>query len=289
MSLDFSKYAPLTPEAYTEHRKLTKGEHMISYDFTGKTVVVTGSARGIGRRCAERFLEAGANVALCGHSPRNIDDLLAELEPFTKGHNERVMYATCDVADAASIDAFFTAVVERFGAFDILVNNAGIWEATPVGSVTEEMWQRNIDTNLKSQLVACDWFARWHQENGGGQSIVNISSVSSVLTGENTPLYNLCKAATNSLTRTYAHGLGSLGINVNAVGPGTIATDINKAAYADPAAEAAMCDSLVMGRRGKTDDIANAVLFLASEESNYITGQVLFVDGGWLLQQAPKK
>lgn len=262
---------------------------MISYDFSGKTVVVTGSARGIGRRCAEKFLEAGANVALCGHSPRDIDALLAELEPFTNGEHERVMYETCDVASVESIDAFLTAVVARFGALDVLVNNAGIWEATPVGEVSEEMWQRNIDTNLKSQLFACDWFARYHKENGGGQSIVNISSVSSILTGQNTPLYNLCKAGTNSLTRTYAHGLGELGINVNAVAPGSIATDINKATYSDPAAEAAMRDALVMGRRGVTDDIANAVLFLASEESNYITGQVLFVDGGWTLQQAPKK
>lgn len=262
---------------------------MITYDFTGKTVVVTGSARGIGRRCAERFLEAGANVALCGHSERNIEKLLSELSPYTSGHDERVMYATCDVADTASIGKFFKAVVDRFGAFDVLVNNAGIWEATPVGSLTEEMWKRNIDTNLKSQLFACDWFAKYHQEHGGGQSIVNISSVSSVLTGQNTPLYNLCKAATNSITRTYAHGLGELGINVNAVAPGTIATDINKATYSDPTVEAAMCDSLVMGRRGKTDDIANAVLFLASEDSNYITGQVVFVEGGWLLQQTPKK
>lgn len=262
---------------------------MISYDFSGKTVVVTGSARGIGRRCAEKFLDAGANVALCGHSPRDIDALLKELEPFTHGEHERVMYATCDVASVESVNAFFEAVVERFGALDVLVNNAGIWEATPVGEVTEDMWQRNIDTNLKSQLFACDWFAKYHKENGGGQSIVNISSVSSILTGQNTPLYNLCKAGTNSLTRTYAHGLGELGINVNAVAPGSIATDINKATYSVPNAEKAMCDSLVMGRRGVTNDIANAVLFLASEESNYITGQVLFVDGGWTLQQAPRK
>jgi NAD(P)-dependent dehydrogenase (short-subunit alcohol dehydrogenase family) len=102
-------------------------------------------------------------------------------------------------------------------------------------------------------------------------------------------LYNLCKAGVNSVTKTYAHGLGELGIRVNAVAPGSIATDLNAATYADPAVEKAMCDRLVLGRRGKVDDIANAALFLASKDSSYITGQILFVDGGWTLWQTPCK
>lgn len=262
---------------------------MITYDFTNQTVVVTGSARGIGRRCAERFLEAGANVALCGQSPRDEAQLAAELDRFTQGHAERVMYAQCDVGDATALRRFLDAASERFGGVHVLVNNAGIWQPSPVGTLTEAQWRRDTDINLKSQAFACDWFAQRCAEGGPGRSIVNISSVSSSLTGPHTVLYNLEKAGVNSLTRTYAHGLGAFGVNVNAVAPGSVATDLNKAAYADPEAERAMCESLVMGRRGRVDDIANAVLFLASEESAYITGQVLYVDGGWLLQQAPRK
>ena len=262
---------------------------MNTYDFAGQVVVVTGAARGIGRRIAERFLQNGASVAVCGRSARDADEIVSEFAQVAGGDASRVMYASCDVSDPQQIDAFFSQVVQRFGAFDVLVNNAGIWEATPVGTVDEATWERNVNVNLKSQFFACQWFADYHRANGGGRAIVNISSVSSVLTGPTTVLYNMCKAGTNSLTKTFAHDLGDLGIRVNAVGPGSIPTDLNAAAYADPAAEQNMRDSLVLGRRGTKDEIASCVLFLASEDASYVTGQVLFADGGWLLQQAPKR
>lgn len=252
---------------------------MITYDFTGKTVIVTGSARGIGRRIAERYYEAGANVALCSRSGGS-DGLLDEIAGTD---HSRIMIGTCDVSNVESITAFFDEVLQRFGSVDILVNNAGLLSTVDLEGATEEEWYRVMDTNLKSMVFTCQWFARHHDAKGPQGAIVNLASTSSVTSFPQNLLYNISKAGVVTLTKTLARDLGPAGIRVNAVGPGSVPTDLNAAMYADPQREIDLCAKIPLGRRGTKDDIANAVLFLSSDESCYLTGQTIYAEGGWLL------
>ena len=252
---------------------------MTSFDFSGKTVVVTGSARGIGRRIAERFFEAGANVAICSRTSEGSNQAASEI---AGDECNRVFAAGVDVANVEQVRAFLDAVAERFGRIDVLVNNAGIMTAESIYDITEEGWQRVIDTDLKSVLFASQRFAELHRGNPEPAAIVNISSISATTYIPHNLLYNVAKAGVNSVTKTMARGLGPDGIRVNAVGPGSTPTDLNAAIYADPAVEQALCERLPLGRRARKDDIADAVLFLASDAASYITGQILYVEGGWL-------
>lgn len=253
---------------------------MITYDFTGKTVVVTGSARGIGRRIGECFYEAGANVAFCSKSPNGKEELVNEV---AGDDHKRIMARSVDVTNVEEVAQFFQEVVDTFGSFDILVNNAGILSTDDLEAVTEEAWYNIMDTNLKSVVFTCQWFARYHRQNNTAGSIVNIASVSSVTYIPHNLLYNMSKAGVVTLTKTLARDLGPHRIRVNAVGPGSVPTDLNAAMYADKQREIDLCNKIPLGRRGTKDDIANAVLFLASEESAYLTGQVIYAEGGWLL------
>lgn len=253
---------------------------MISYDFSEKVVVVTGSARGIGRRIAERFYEAGAKVALCSLSKSGKEELMQEIAGDDRS---RIMALPVDVSKPAEIEAFLDAVVDRFGTVDVLVNNAGIYSKEPVVEVTEDQWDHVMDANLKSVFFACQWFFRHHIAAGTRGNVVNIASVSSVTFVPDNSLYNVSKAGVVTLTKTFARAMGEHGIRVNAVGPGSIPTDLNAQLYKDPEVEKALCQKIPLGRRGTKDDIANCVLFLASEESSYLTGQVIYAEGGWLL------
>lgn len=253
---------------------------MITYDFSGKTVVVTGSSRGIGRRIGERFYEAGANVAFCSISQGGKEELMQEVAGDDRS---RILAMSCDVSNLESINAFFTAVVEKFGAFDVLVNNAGILSNEDICDITEDQYYKMTDADLKSVIFTSQWFAKYHREQKTGGAIVNIASVSGVTYIPNNLLYNICKAGVITTTKTMARGLGPDGIRVNAVGPGSVPTDINAAMYTDKQREIDLCSKIPLGRRGKKDDIANAVMFLASDESEYLTGQVIFAEGGWLL------
>lgn len=145
----------------------------ITYDFSGKTAVITGSARGIGRRIAERFYEAGANVALCSISPNGKEELMQEIAGDDRSH---IVAKPVDMTQVDQIRAFFEVVVEKFGSFDILVNNAGIFTNETIETVTEADWERVMDTNLKSMVFASQWFASYNREHGTGGSIVNIAS-----------------------------------------------------------------------------------------------------------------
>lgn len=253
---------------------------MITYDFSHKVVVVTGSARGIGRRIAERFYEAGAKVALCSISKTGKEELMQEIAGDDRS---RIMALPCDVSQPEDIANFLQAVVDKFGTIDVLVNNAGIYSKEDTCDVTEAQFDKVLDANLKSVFFACQWFFKHHIDAGTTGNVVNIASVSSVTYVPDNALYNVSKAGVVTLTKTFARDMGKRGIRVNAVGPGSIPTDLNAALYADPQKEIDLCKKIPLGRRGTKDDIANCVLFLASEESDYLTGQVIYAEGGWLL------
>lgn len=253
---------------------------MITYDFSHKVVVVTGSARGIGRRIAERFYEAGAKVALCSISKTGKEELMQEIAGDDRS---RIMALPCDVSQPEDVANFLQAVVDKFGTIDVLVNNAGIYSKEDTRDVTEAQFDKVLDANLKSVFFACQWFFKHHIDAGTTGNVVNIASVSSVTYVPDNALYNVSKAGVVTLTKTFARDMGKHGIRVNAVGPGSIPTDLNAALYADPQKEIDLCKKIPLGRRGTKDDIANCVLFLASEESDYLTGQVIYAEGGWLL------
>lgn len=253
---------------------------MITYDFSEKVVVVTGSARGIGRRIAERFYAAGAKVALCSISKTGKEELMQEIAGDDRS---RIMALSADVPRPEEVAAFLQAVVDAFGTIDVLVNNAGIYSKEDTCEVTEERYDKVMDANLKSVFFACQWFFKHHLAAGTTGNVVNIASVSSVTYVPDNALYNVSKAGVVTLTKTFARDMGKHGIRVNAVGPGSIPTDLNAALYADPQKEIELCNKIPLGRRGTKDDIANCVLFLASEESSYLTGQVIYAEGGWLL------
>lgn len=253
---------------------------MITYDFSHKVVVVTGSARGIGRRIAERFYEAGAKVALCSISKTGKEELMQEIAGDDRS---RIMALPCDVSQPEDVANFLQAVVDKFGTIDVLVNNAGIYSKEDTRDVTEAQFDKVLDANLKSVFFACQWFFKHHIDAGTTGNVVNIASVSSVTYVPDNALYNVSKAGVVTLTKTFACDMGKHGIRVNAVGPGSIPTDLNAALYADPQKEIDLCKKIPLGRRGTKDDIANCVLFLASEESDYLTGQVIYAEGGWLL------
>lgn len=253
---------------------------MITYDFSHKVVVVTGSARGIGRCIAERFYKAGAKVALCSISKTGKEELMQEIAGDDRS---RIMALSCDVSRPEDIANFLQAVVDKFGTIDVLVNNAGIYSKEDTCDVTEAQFDKVLDANLKSVFFACQWFFKHHIDAGTTGNVVNIASVSSVTYVPDNALYNVSKAGVVTLTKTFARDMGKHGIRVNAVGPGSIPTDLNAALYADPQKEIDLCKKIPLGRRGTKDDIANCVLFLASEESDYLTGQVIYAEGGWLL------
>lgn len=253
---------------------------MITYDFSNRVVVVTGSARGIGRRIAERFYEAGAKVALCSISKTGKEELMQEIAGDDRS---RIMALPCDVSQPEDIANFLQAVVDKFGTIDVLVNNAGIYSKEDTCDVSEAQFDKVLDANLKSVFFACQWFFKHHIDAGTTGNVVNIASVSSVTYVPDNALYNVSKAGVVTLTKTFARDMGKHGIRVNAVGPGSIPTDLNAALYADPQKEIDLCKKIPLGRRGTKDDIANCVLFLASEESDYLTGQVIYAEGGWLL------
>ena len=253
---------------------------MITYDFSNEVVVVTGSARGIGRRIAQRFYEAGAKVALCSISKTGKEELMQEIAGDDRS---RIMALPCDVSQPEEVANFLQAVVDKFGTIDVLVNNAGIYSKEDTRDVTEAQFDKVLDANLKSVFFACQWFFKHHIDAGTTGNVVNIASVSSVTYVPDNALYNVSKAGVVTLTKTFARDMGKHGIRVNAVGPGSIPTDLNAALYADPQKEIDLCKKIPLGRRGTKDDIANCVLFLASEESDYLTGQVIYAEGGWLL------
>ena len=248
------------------------------YDFKDSVVVVTGSTKGIGRRIAERFLEAGAKVAISG---RSFDENV--LNSF-KGNRENLVGKAVDVRNVDELQSFLGGVVRDFGRIDVLVNNAGIYQPVPHLNVTEEMWDAAMETNVKSYFFASQFFAKHVIERGATGSIVNIASINSQSVVRNSAAYTTSKAAVAMLTRSLALDWGKLGLRVNAVGPGSVPTDINIKIYEDKARLKALQERLPLSRQGTKDEIANAVLFLASNEASYITGHVLYVDGGWLLQ-----
>lgn len=241
-----------------------------------KVAVVTGAARGIGRAIAKRFAAEGARVALCDV---NAEGGAGAAQAIAAEGGE-ARFFPCDVGDAAQAAALIEATVEAYGGLDVCVNNAGIIAAGDFLELDEADFDRVLRTNLKGAFLVGQAAARAMVAAGTQGSIINMSSVNAIMAIPNQTPYNVSKGGINQLTRVMALSLAAKGIRVNAIGPGTILTEMAQTILTDDAARRMIMSRTPMGRLGDVDEVARIALFLASEDSSYITGQVIYCDGG---------
>lgn len=236
----------------------------------GKRAVITGAARGIGRAIAEKFAEEGASLILADIDAPAVTALAKSLDQT----------AICtDVASKAQIDALFDQVEVQWGGLEILVNNAGVTHAADLLDLTEEDFDRVLAINLKSALFGTQRAARLMQPGG---AIINMSSVNAILGIPNQIPYAVSKGGLKQLTNVSAISLAPRNIRVNAIGPGTILTDLARSIMTDRAAEDRILSRTPLGRTGRPEEVATIAVFLACDESSYITGQTIYPDGGRL-------
>lgn len=246
------------------------------FRLDGKIAAITGATRGIGRSMAVALAEAGADLALLQRSPEQ-----TELKQQIEDLGRRCVVIPCDLANADQVKAAIPSVLSTFGALDILVNNAGIQRRSPSVDFPEADWDDVLDVNLKAVWVLCQQAGREMVRNGKGK-IINTASLLSYQGGITVPAYAAAKGGVAQLTKALANEWAKHGVNVNAIVPGYIATDLNTALMNDPVRNRQILDRIPAERWGTPDDFKGSVVFLASDASNYIHGHLLAVDGGWL-------
>jgi len=243
--------------------------------LTNRTAIITGAARGIGLACAERFVAEGAHVVIV-----DVLDEIGKAEANRLG----AIYLHCDVSKSSDVKAVVAAVVKQHGAVDILLNNAAISISGDFLEMSEADYDKVLDINLKGSFLMMQACAReMVKQVAGGRpagSIVNMSSVNDTLAIPTIVSYCMAKGGVSQLTRATSIYLAPHGIRVNAIGPGSIMTDMLKSVVSDKAAMARVMSRTPMGRVGEPSEIASIAVFLASDDSSYVTGQTIYADGG---------
>lgn len=246
------------------------------FDLTGKTAIVTGGSRGIGKEMAQGLAEAGASLMLCARRSEWLDETVEEF----RGRGFIVESMLCDVAKPADVEAAVSATVQRFGAVDILINNAGVsWGAMPEDMPLEK-WQSVLDVNLTGCFLFAQASGREMLKRGSG-SIINISSIAGMTSSANGPFYAgyvASKAGLIGLTRELAASWGRRGVRVNAIAPGFFHSRLADAVI--DLYERSIQENNVIPRIGNEGELKGVVVFLASDASSYVTGQTIAVDGG---------
>jgi NAD(P)-dependent dehydrogenase (short-subunit alcohol dehydrogenase family) len=251
------------------------------FDLTGRTALVTGAARGLGRAIAAALAEAGADIAL-GLRDRSRDEGAAD---EIRALGRRALLLQMDVSELGEIESAVNATVEEFGALDLLINNAGGGAGhVPAEDLSLADFQRTIDVNLKSTFFTCQAAFAPMREQGFGR-IVNVSSQAALVALPGEAVYCMAKAGVSHLTRCLAVEWGRHGITANAVAPTFISTPGTEPALSDPAFRADVEERIAaLHRIGEPDEVAGAVVFLCSPAASLITGETLVIDGGWTIR-----
>jgi NAD(P)-dependent dehydrogenase (short-subunit alcohol dehydrogenase family) len=237
-----------------------------------KVAIVTGASSGIGKAIAEMFVKNGASV------------IFSDVNVYPGELSEKSFFFKTDVSKVDDIKALIDFTVEKFGRIDIMVNNAGIGPTGEIADMADDVWNKVIATNLSGVFYGLRAVAHHMKENKIKGSIINTASILGQVGFKSAGAYCAAKGGVNQLTRTAALELAPFGIRVNSVAPGFIKTEMTKGIQDNKEANSLISNSTPLGYMGEPDDIAYAVTYLASEESKYVTGSVLYVDGGWTAQ-----
>ncbi len=254
------------------------GGVLSKFQLGGKTAVVTGATRGIGRALARALAEAGANIVIVGRDEAAAREVEAELSEL----GTQTLTVMAEITERAAVERLLTATLERFGRADILINNAGTCIHKPALDVTDEEWRQVMNVNVDALWTASQVFGRQMVAQGGG-TIVNIGSISAQIVNRPQwqPAYNASKAAVHQLTKSLAAEWAPHGVRVNALAPGYVKTDM--APVDDPQFKQRWIDDAPQQRAALPEELGPAVVFLASEASSFMTGSVLVMDGGYTL------
>ena len=244
--------------------------------LTNKTAIITGGGSGIGQACAWAFYQEGANVVLFGRREDKLKETAQEL-------GSRAMTVSGDMTRSEDLDRLVQETLSKFHRIDILVNNAGLFKGAPLHEISDEQYDEMMNINMRAvfQLTRRVLPVMMEQKNG---NIIHISSILGIIAVPQVAVYNISKGALNQFSRSIAVEYGSYGIRSNSICPGLIETDMTADLMKDEALMQEWSKGYPIGRFGKPEDVANTCLFLASDESSFITGTVLPVDGGFTAQ-----
>jgi len=248
------------------------------FDLNGRLALVTGASRGIGRALSIGLAEAGADVVAVARSKAGLSETAAAVEATGRA----CTVLTADVSEPAHVERLFAEIDALGLSPDILVNNAGMEEVRPSLDVDEALWDRILNTNLKGAFFVARDFARRLCHAGSGGAIVNTCSLTSAVGVATAAPYTASKSGLLGLTRALSTEWSPRGIRVNGIGPGYLRTELTETFYQDDAWQRAMLAKIPMGRFGELEDLVGACVYLASGASGYVTGQLLFVDGGYM-------
>jgi len=245
-------------------------------DLSGKVALVTGGSRGLGRDIALAMAQRGAEIAICGRKKENLDKAVEEFH--TRGLD--LMAVCANVGKSDQVKALIQAIEEKFGRLDILINNVGMNILTPSVVETDEgLWDKILESNLKGPFLVSSHSSTLMKNSGGGK-IVNISSIAARKASRGMGVYCVAKAGVEMLTRVLAVELALEHINVNAVAPGMVRTKFSQPFWSDESLLKEVVRTIPLGRIAETGDVVGAVLFLVSNLSGFITGEIITVDGG---------
>jgi len=249
------------------------------FDLMGKIALVTGGSKGIGFAIARGLAQQGANIVIVARDPKQLEAARHQIQSQS---GKKVWAFAFDLADIKAISGHFGNIVAQTQGVDILVNCAGTTLRKRAEDITLEEWNRVIEMNLTSVLVMCQAFCQYRNQVGGGGKIINIGSLMCHAARPTTAAYASAKGGLIMLTKTLAVEWARYNINVNAIGPGYIATELTAALQADKDFNRWVLSKTPLGRWGQPEDLVGAAILLASKAGDFITGQIIYVDGGWL-------